>query len=168
MKLLEWMKTKRIAPDSEALEQLAGPQLEAMAQVDAENRDWLKKTVGKKGWPGKTLVGPDGAQAAFLLVQHADKDLPFQKRCLKLMQRAPKGDVAPTSVAYLTDRVRLAEGKKQLYGTQVERQDGRWQVRPVEDPAKLDERRQSVGLPPIADYLQLVVKMYTPAKAKPE
>ena len=77
------------------------------------------------------------------------------------MQMAPKDDVAAANVALLTDRVRLAEGKKQLYGTQVELRHGRWQVQgEVEELDKLNERREKVGLPPIEEYLRIVEKFY--------
>jgi hypothetical protein len=36
--------------------------------------------------------------------------------------------------AYLTDRVLLAEGNQQLYGTQVMLVGGTWQPRPLADP----------------------------------
>src|SRR5262249_1178792 len=83
----------------------------SMAAVDQRSRDRLKEVVNKHGWPGKSLVGKDGAHAAWLLVQHADGDLAFQKRCLALMKAAPKGDVEPQNVAYLTDRILVAEKK---------------------------------------------------------
>jgi len=141
--------------------------LQKMLRIDKENREWLKGIVKKHGWPGKTLVGSDGAKAAFLLVQHASRDLPFQKQCLKLMQSAPKGEVAPADIAYLFDRTRLAEKKKQRYGTQVELKNGKWVVEgEVEDPEHLDQRRKEVGLPPIKEYLRLVQKFFDMPKKR--
>jgi hypothetical protein len=43
----------------------------AFATVDAENLPWLKNLIHSRGWPGASLVGTDGAHAAWLLVQHA-------------------------------------------------------------------------------------------------
>jgi len=144
---------------------LDNPALQKMLRIDRDNKNWLKQVVKQHGWPGKTLVGTDGAHAAFLLVQHASLDLAFQKQCLMLMQHAPKGEVAAVEIAYLLDRVRLAEGKKQRYGTQVEMKYGKWIVRDVEDPCQLDQRRKEVGLPPIKDYLQSIQKLFdTPNK----
>jgi type IV secretory pathway VirB10-like protein len=42
-----------------------------MEQVDMDNLAWLKGVVERHGWPGKTLVGRDGAEGAFLIAQHA-------------------------------------------------------------------------------------------------
>ena len=123
-----------------------------MNGVDADNTTWLKGVVEKHGWPTNTLVGADGADAAWLLVQHADADPKFQRRCLDLMAKLPKNEVSQPNLAYLTDRVLLAEGKKQLYGTQFIGVDGQWKVRPLEDEANVDKRRAEVGLPPLAEY----------------
>jgi Family of unknown function (DUF6624) len=54
--------------------------------------------------------------------------------------------------AYLTDRVLLAEGSQQLYGTQFLAAGGSWQLRPLADPDRVDDRRRQVGLEPLANY----------------
>jgi len=133
---------------------------EAVA-LDKDNREWLKGVVEKHGWPGKSLVGTDGAHAAWLLVQHADPDLPFQKKCLDLLKAAVKASEADgPDLAYLTDRVLSNEGKKQLYGTQLVQTAGRMVPKPIEDEAKVDERRKEVGLQPLAEYLKTAAEVY--------
>jgi hypothetical protein len=135
--------------------------LKAVKNADDKNRAWLKGVVEKYGWPGRSLVGEDGAHAAWLLVQHADADLPFQKKCLTLLEAAVrKGEAAGTDLAYLTDRMLAAEGKKQRYGTQLEQKDGKLVPKPVEDPEKLDARRKELGLMPMAEYIAFAEKMY--------
>ena len=84
----------------------------------------------------------------------------MRPNCLKLMQKAPKGEVRAIDIADLLDRVRLAEGKKQRYGTQVEMKNEKWVVRDVEEPCQLDQRRKEVGLPPIKEYLQSIQKLF--------
>jgi hypothetical protein len=128
-----------------------------LGEIDRKNRARLQQIVATVGWPGTTLVGSDGAHAAWLLVQHADADPPFQKSCLALMRGARKGEVAAIDVAYLTDRVRVAEGKKQLYGTQLEHD---FTPQPIEDVENVDRRRAEAGLPPLADYLKEAKRMY--------
>ena len=94
---------------------------------------------------------------AFLLVQHADADKEFQKKCLELLKEAvAKKQALPTDYAYLTDRVLVGEGKKQLYGTQLMPKDGKLVPQPIEDEANVDARRKELGLPPLADYLKMV------------
>jgi hypothetical protein len=134
--------------------------ISAVRKIDAENVQWLKQTVEKQGWPTNSLVGSDGANAAWLLVQHADADLKFQRKCLDLMAALPKKEVSQTDFAYLTDRVLLAEGKKQIYGTQLDWIDGKLQPQPLEDEANVDKRRAEVGMPPLAEYVKEMREMY--------
>lgn len=78
-------------------------------------------------------------------------------------------EVAKIDLAYLTDRVLLAEGKPQIYGTQIEVRDGRWQPCQVEDPDNLDCRRQESGLSPIVEYIKSADELYgSPAPAPAE
>lgn len=122
-----------------------------MDAVDAQNTAWLAHLVDAHGWPGWARVGRDGARAAWLLVQHADHDVAFQRRCLGLLARAVAADDAdPVELAYLTDRVAVNEGRAQTYGTQLD-DDGT--PRPILDPERVDERRASVGLAPLAEYV---------------
>ncbi|MBF5045682.1 hypothetical protein FGE12_24965 [Aggregicoccus sp. 17bor-14] len=123
--------------------------------VEQQNTQWLKEQVTKGGWPTRSQVGERGAQAAWLLVQHADGDLAFQKQCLALLEgAAASGEAAKKSVAYLTDRVLVAEGKPQRYGTQFHRPEGLPVPRTMEDPEGVDARRAAMGLAPLADYTQ--------------
>ena len=137
-----------------------------LMELDRKHTAWMKSLVEKQGWPTITMVGRDGASAAFLLVQHADHDAPFQRRCLDAMQPlAERGEVTKPDLALLTDRVLLAEGKKQLYGSQFILDDqGELVPRPIEDEARVDERRAKMGLPPIAEYKKVLSEIY---KAKP-
>ena len=122
--------------------------------VDSRHLGRLKQIVDQHGWPGKSLVGEDGANAAWLLVQHATQDPDFMKRCRGLMERAVKrGEASASDHAYLVDRVRLRDGKPQLYGTQfVQDSEGRLILQPLKDPEEVDERRRKVGLMPLAEY----------------
>ncbi len=125
--------------------------------IDGENTQFMKKVIDRHGWPGKSLVGEEAANAAWLLVQHADADREFQNRCLGLIKAAfDKGEVTGQQVAYLTDRVLVGQGRKQVYGTQFRLVDGEMQPAPIEDEANVDVRRKEVGLPPLADYARMI------------
>lgn len=125
----------------------------SLEAIDRQNTARLREIVDRIGWPSVSKVGREGAHWAWLLVQHADQDPAFQKRCLELMKALLPDDVSPTDVAYLEDRVRVREGRPQLYGTQFSRQaDGTMDHGPVEDPEGLDARRAVVGMMPIDEY----------------
>lgn len=125
--------------------------------IDTKSTARMKEIIAKHGWPGKSLVGEDGANTAWLLVQHADKDVAFQKQCLALLEKAYKaGEAKERDYAYLFDRVAVAEGKPQRYGTQFK--DGKPQ--PIEDEANVDARRKAIGLNTMAEYKQDMERMY--------
>ena len=125
------------------------------ARIDVANTDRLREIVREHGWPGASLVGQEASHAAWLLVQHADRQLDFQRETLPLLQRAAdEGEAKPAHVAYLTDRIRMAEGRCQSYGTQIgDIRNGTAIPWPIEDAENVDHRRRDVGLEPLADYL---------------
>jgi hypothetical protein len=158
---------KRMKED-QRIRMAANPDMHEWEKIDAENTAYMKTVLEKHGWPGKSTVGEDGALAAFLLVQHADADPSFQKKCLEMIIAAVEAkEASPSHMAYLTDRVLVAEGRPQRYGTQFHTVDGKLQPRPVEDPANLDARRQSVGLPPMAEYIKQMQATYGTQGSKP-
>lgn len=115
--------------------------------------DWLRETIKVLGWPGHCLVGRSGAAAAWRLIQHAECSLAFQKRCLTLLRdAAARGDVPIQQVAYLTDVVRMREGKKHLYGTKFRKVKGELVPYPIEREAWVDLRRKEMKLPSLAAY----------------
>jgi hypothetical protein len=118
----------------------------------------IREILATHGWPGISRVGPEAANAAFLLVQHT-ADNALQAEALGLMQAAPPGEVSLPDLALLTDRVRVRQGLPQLYGSQFSAVDGRWIADPIDDIAHLDERRASMGLPPMADYVRMIAEM---------
>ncbi|AWS49137.1 hypothetical protein DKM19_42945 [Streptosporangium sp. 'caverna'] len=129
--------------------------------VDTDNTAFLKSVIAEHGWPSHDLVGEQAAHAAWLLVQHADQDLEFQKSCLRLLQNAvDAGQAKPSDLAYLIDRVHVGEKRLQVYGTQYHSPDGILMPRPIEDPERLDERRAQVGLEPHADYDRTMRELY--------
>ncbi|MFD8558285.1 DUF6624 domain-containing protein [Streptosporangium canum] len=129
--------------------------------VDIGNTAFLKKVIAERGWPGKDMVGETGAHAAWLLAQHADQDPQLQRDCLPLLQAAvDAGQAQPSELAYLVDRVRVADGRSQVYGTQYWTHDGVYEPRPIEDLERLDVRRAEVGLAPQADYDRTMRDLY--------
>ena len=122
-------------------------------RVDRANTKRLKEITDEFGWPGRTLVGERASRSAWILAQHADADLEFQKRALDLMEAMPEGEVIERDVAFLTDRVLVAEGKKQRYGTQLECRGGEVVGRTdIADEENVDARRAKVGMEPFDTY----------------
>ncbi len=113
----------------------------------------LVKMMPPNGWFLKSQIGPEAAQAAFLIVQHAVNDvgLPeydwdLQHKVLALMEPLlAKDEVDRQSYAMLYDRVQMFDGKPQLYGTQMVCRAGRWVLSQQMDIENVDSRRKAMG-----------------------
>lgn len=126
---------------------------EEWQRVDEDNTRWLADLLAARGWPGRTLAGEDGAHAAWLLAQHADRAPVVQQAFLDALRGAvAEGEATPAHLAYLEDRVRVRARLPQLYGTQFTVISGAFGPHPIEDPQRLDERRSAAGLDPFCDY----------------
>ncbi len=113
-------------------------------------------------WPGYALVGADGSRAAWLVTQRAIEDVGLQKRCLEALEGAVAyGDADPVHLAYLLDRVRMADGRDQLYGSQfVLDERGDLVPWPVDDPAAVDARRLRLGLPKFTEHAATMAEQW--------
>lgn len=140
-------------PKGQYMPQLPDEVATEWQRVDADNTRWRGELLATRGWPGRTLAGEDGAQAAWLLAQHADHDPDRQREFLDALRGAvAQGEASPAHLAYLEDRVRVHAGQPQLYGTQFTVIGGEFRPSPIEDPQRLDQRRAEAGLEPFAAY----------------
>lgn len=133
-----------------------------VSAIDAESSAFLEALIDEHGWPTVSMVGERAAHAAWLLVQHADARPQLQERALALMRPlVASGEASGVDVAYLEDRVRVAQGRPQLYGTQFGADEHGVQ-RPfaIEDAARVDERRAALGLEPLAQYAEALAETY--------
>jgi len=131
---------------------------QTLDDLDAKTTARMKDIVARHGWPGKSLVGRDGAHAAWLLVQHS-RDLAFQKVCLEKLELAvTQGEAQAVEHAYLYDRVAVQGGKPQRWGTQYHELT----PYPIEDESRVDERRKAIGLPSMAEQLKLMRATHDP------
>jgi len=126
------------------------PEMEALHR---RHNARLRAIIAAHGWPGYSLVGEDGCRAAGSIVQHAILDPELQRRCVDLLSAAvDHGEAAPFMVALLADRVLVAEGQAQIYGTQyIGAPGGGVEPAPIADPQGVDERRRAIGLGPLVE-----------------
>lgn len=76
----------------------------AWRRLTARHGDRLNEIMEEYGWPTAELVGEEAARAAWLIAQHADRQLDVQRRALHLMQQAVSaGSVSPRELAFLRD-----------------------------------------------------------------
>jgi tetratricopeptide (TPR) repeat protein len=121
-------------------------------QLDSLDIIRIKEIIKEYGYPGKSLVG-DQSSTAWLVIQHAD--LRTQEEYLPILQdAADKGELSKSSFALLVDRVRMRKGEKQLYGSQIQMKNGKYEIYPIEDEPNVNKRRAEVGLGPLEDYVK--------------
>jgi len=123
-------------------------------QLNQENVKRIEEIIAEHGWPKKSVVKGSAASTVFLIIQHADIEI--QKKYLPMMKEAANNEEASwSSLALLIDRVNLREGGKQIYGSQIYRnEDGSFYVKDLEEPEFVNQRRREVGLGPIEDYVK--------------
>ena len=126
-----------------------------IARVHKCNAQRLRRIIESVGWPEADLVGCDGAEAAWLILQHAISESDLLRRALPLLTTAAReGKADPAHAAMLEDRIRFFEGRLQRYGTQLDWDaDGNLSPGDVEDPQQLAGRRRAVGLPSLEEQI---------------
>ena len=132
-----------------------------LLDLQTANTVTLKNLVRQYGWPSLSKVGKDAAQGAWLLVQHADNDRAWQREALGMMEALVlSGDVDKSNIAYLRDRLSIAENQKQLYGSQgrcVAKND--WQPFTIIDPEKIEIRRSEMNMTTLPEYISRASNM---------
>lgn len=126
-------------------------------RIDSINQIKISKILDNRGWLGKDVIGSKGNLTLFLILQHADNNINMQLKYLPLLKKAVlNGKANPEHFAMFEDRIRINQGKKQIYGTQIgkDKKTGKYFVEPLEDPLNVDKRRKEVGLGNIADYVK--------------
>ena len=141
--------------------------MEKQETLDKRNLRRLVQIIDKYGWPGRSLVGKEGALTAFLIIQHAE--LEDQKKYFPMLKEAVRrGEANQDYAALLEDRILMREGKKQIYGSQLHFNEvtKKLELWPIEDEENVDARRASVGLEPLAEYVKRFGLEYKPLKKK--
>ncbi|OIJ97765.1 hypothetical protein BIV25_13235 [Streptomyces sp. MUSC 14] len=127
---------------------LSPTEIDMERHVDHADAQVLRRILTDQGWPGTSLVGEDGAEAAWHLALHADHDPHLQQLALGLLATAvEEGEAKIQQWAHLLDRCAVNASQPQVFGTQHVRHPAGIQMLPTQDPEHLDARRASVGLP---------------------
>lgn len=134
---------------------------EEILLIDRQNIGRAMQILDVSGkWPGKTLIGEMADQSLWLCLQHADQKPEVAKRYLPMLYEAVQQKRSdPMYYAYLFDRIRMHEGKEQLYGTQTYRKkvkEGNVKhfIVPIENVEEVDKRRLEMGMETISEYLK--------------
>ena len=129
--------------------------------TDIENTNKLKEIINSYGFPTLKMVGIDGMEAIFYLLQHSNSDIKWmESQLVNVEQSVNNGDMNNSDLAYLTDRIMTLKNNTQLYGTQflnIDFQNNSIQWIPIEDNLNLNIRRKKMNLMPIELYSDLIL-----------
>ena len=125
------------------------PEMEKIHLVNAQK---LSLLIEKMGFPVLSNAGDKGVRLSWLIIHHSISWPVFMRESLMQMRlAASQNDYILELLAYTDDRIAYFEGRPQLYGTHFDWVDGELKRAPVEDVDKLDARRKSLGLRPVAE-----------------
>lgn len=108
--------------------------------------------IEQYGWLSISQVGRLANTAQWLVMQHASVD---SKEIYAPLLKASvlRNESQPIHYARLVDRMRINSNRLQLYGTQIDYEQGDEPVfLEIEDPLLINERRQEIGLGKIQEY----------------
>lgn len=127
----------------------------------------LEKIISQHGWPKYSDFGTLAGRNAFFVIQHSMYGK--QKKYLPMLEEACKnGEAEWSGFALMKDRTLKIENKPQIYGSQI---DQNWltksyELYPIEDEIHVNERRDSMEMEPIEDYVKRYGIVYVKPIAK--
>lgn len=136
-------------------------QQNALRKSDSVNIAHFNDLVQVNGWPEISKVGESQMTSVFLVVVHADLDTK-RKYLPYLKQSVDRGELPKRDWALFIDKMKKNEGEKQIYGTQLTYNEstGYYELYPVENEERLNERRIEMGLDSIETYLRRMFEQY--------
>ncbi len=140
--------------------QLSNGYNEEIKDLHNRNAKILSDIIDIIGYPTIDKVGKEANEATWLIIQHSIEQPDFMRKCAKLLEKAVSENKAdPKSLAYLTDRIAVFEGKEQLYGTQFDwDEQGNLSPNPFDDLNKVNKRRKSIGLNTLEEQTDIIRK----------
>jgi len=134
-----------------------------MNQMYLDNTSRMVEIFKEIGYPSTEQIGPEAADAFWILVQHSDSNPEFQEKAASAMKQVVKnGGAKGDKLAYLTDRYLINTGRAQQYGTQLDYDMdlGKAFPKSLASPRGVDQRRAEVGLAPLWEYMNEVCEMH--------
>jgi hypothetical protein len=121
----------------------------------------LNEIVTLQGWPTKAQVTEEGVKAAFQLVSHSN-NLSFQQDMLPFIIQSyiDKQGMSGEAVAIFTDKVSIAQGKNQVFGTQANLIGGKIVFFQIENEDSVDQLRAQMQMPSLTEYRKTLEDFY--------
>jgi hypothetical protein len=140
---------------------IAGLSAKSLSQqsqlITNSNLNSVKTIFQKRGFLNYDKVGKIHSDRFVYLLEYCSSDPQFQLEVLESMKvEIERNNASPLLYAVLLDRVLVNLKRPQVYGTQVNlnyNETTYEPIKPIVEIEKLDERRKTVGLPPMAESI---------------
>ena len=128
-------------------------------ELDKENVILIEKILDEYGYPSQKLVGSQLNTTVFIVIQHSGHET-LEKYLPLFKDATEKGDMQKSNLALVIDRVKMGNGEKQIYGSQLKsNMNGSMELYPIEDKENVNKRRAEMGLQPLEEYLKMYEDM---------
>jgi hypothetical protein len=128
--------------------------------IDTPNTERLEKVFDEHGFPSVEMVGRDGQNAFMVVLQHTIGDRLRLKAVKPITRAFKRKELTSQEYANFIDRLRLHQGKGQLYGSGFEFKDGKMVLSKTDDLKNLEKRRRKIGLPPMSEAVKMMKDIY--------
>ena len=130
-------------------------------ELIARARTRVCEYLNKSGWPAEAAVKREGVNAFMYMVS---KTLPVrtQLEIYPVVAEAVRRNLLERNeyLASYIDRLQIALGRRQLFGSQAFVRDGFLVLAPIERPDRVDERRKEFKMEPLKSYEQFLEASY--------
>ena len=128
------------------------PGNEQMQELDRLHHEQLLRLIDTTSWPRASDIGARQAKAVFLLISHTMEEATIAHFVPLLRKSCLAGEAPWLYYATLYDRLQVIRGRPQRYATQMNTSTSAPTYFPVEEPARVNEWRQELGLRRLPDF----------------
>jgi tetratricopeptide (TPR) repeat protein len=129
--------------------------LKLMSTIDSLNTNKIVEVIDQYGYPVDSMLNSNIKNVVFLVLLHSDINV--QKRYLNLIKKeSKKGKIQKSQYAYLYDKIKVNEGEKQKFGTQIIYNNIKKcdELYPVKNLKKINCYRKQYDMDSIENYLK--------------
>ena len=148
----DWPMPLTCLPDLAPELAAADPDLDSYFQLSQMATEDVLRLVDHHGWPRAGRDGAHVTDAAWLLLQHADRENQARQDALTAVTQAVAlGHTDPRHLALLQDRTRTVMGEEQLFGTFVLALGGQPRfLYPAQPLEQIERQRAAISMPSLA------------------
>lgn len=127
-----------------------------LARINKKNVEIVKHIISKIGFPTIKSTSKNAYKAAVIVVLHSG-DIQLLTQSINALQNADETLIDKRDIAYMIDKVRIAQNLPQLYGTQYKiSKDFDIKYIDIDNPDELEKRRAEFGMERFDEYKKKV------------